>query len=157
MYGTATLSYANKVFLDVTGRNDWSSTPPPATTLFYPSVSTSFILSDLFRLPEQISFAKLRASWAQVGNDTAPIKQPNITNTFAFPGSASVSSTLYNARFKPEISNSIEVGLDWRMFKQRFGLDLAFYNNITRNQILDVPMDQTTGYTKATMNSGESA
>ena len=156
VYGTATLSYANKIFLDVTGRNDWSSTLPSGNnSFFYPSVSTSFILSDLFRLPEQISFAKLRASWAQVGNDTAPYKTAKYYNTSAFPGSASVSSTLYNARFKPEISNSIEVGLDWRMFKQRFGLDLAFYNNITRNQILDVPMDQTTGYTKATMNSGK--
>lgn len=156
VYGTATLSYANKIFLDVTGRNDWSSTLPSGNnSFFYPSVSTSFILSDLLRLPEQISFAKLRASWAQVGNDTAPYKTAKYYNTSAFPGSASVSSTLYNARFKPEISNSIEVGLDWRMFKQRFGLDLAFYNNITRNQILDVPMDQTTGYTKATMNSGK--
>lgn len=156
VYGTATLSYANKIFLDVTGRNDWSSTLPSGNnSFFYPSVSTSFILSDLFRLPEQISFAKLRASWAQVGNDTAPYKTAKYYNTSAFPGSASVSSTLYNARFKPEISNSIEVGLDWRMFKQRFGLDLAFYNNITRNQILDVPMDQTTGYTQATMNSGK--
>ena len=144
VYGTATLSYANKIFLDVTGRNDWSSTLPSGNnSFFYPSVSTSFILSDLFRLPEQISFAKLRASWAQVGNDTDPYKTAKYYNTSAFPGSASVSSTLYNARFKPEISNSIEVGLDWRMFKQRFGLDLAFYNNITRNQILDVPMDQT--------------
>ncbi len=156
VYGTATLSYANKIFLDVTGRNDWSSTLPSGNnSFFYPSVSTSFILSDLLRLPEQISFAKLRASWAQVGNDTAPYKTAKYYNTSAFPGSASVSPTLYNARFKPEISNSIEVGLDWRMFKQRFGLDLAFYNNITRNQILDVPMDQTTGYTKATMNSGK--
>ena len=156
VYGTATLSYANKIFLDVTGRNDWSSTLPSGNnSFFYPSVSTSFILSDLLRLPEQISFAKLRASWAQVGHDTAPYKTAKYYNTSAFPGSASVSSTLYNARFKPEISNSIEVGLDWRMFKQRFGLDLAFYNNITRNQILDVPMDQTTGYTKATMNSGK--
>lgn len=156
VYGTATLSYANKIFLDVTGRNDWSSTLPSGNnSFFYPSVSTSFILSDLFRLPEQISFAKLRASWAQVGNDTDPYKTAKYYNTSAFPGSASVSPTLYNARFKPEISNSIEVGLDWRMFKQRFGLDLAFYNNITRNQILDVPMDQTTGYTKATMNSGK--
>lgn len=156
VYGTATLSYANKIFLDVTGRNDWSSTLPSGNnSFFYPSVSTSFILSDLLRLPEQISFAKLRTSWAQVGNDTDPYKTAKYYNTSAFPGSASVSPTLYNARFKPEISNSIEVGLDWRMFKQRFGLDLAFYNNITRNQILDVPMDQTTGYTKATMNSGK--
>ena len=156
VYGTATLSYANKIFLDVTGRNDWSSTLPSGNnSFFYPSVSTSFILSDLLRLPEQISFAKLRASWAQVGNDTDPYKTAKYYNTSAFPGSASVSPTLYNARFKPEISNSIEVGLDWRMFKQRFGLDLAFYNNITRNQILDGPMDQTTGYTKSTMNSGK--
>ena len=79
VYGTATLSYANKIFLDVTGRNDWSSTLPSGNnSFFYPSVSTSFILSDLLRLPEQISFAKLRASWAQVEMIPIPIKQPNI-------------------------------------------------------------------------------
>ena len=111
VYGTATLSYANKIFLDVTGRNDWSSTLPSGNnSFFYPSVSTSFILSDLLRLPEQISFAKLRASWAQVGNDTAPYKTAKYYNTSAFPGSASVSSTLYNARFKPGCSSSVS---DW--------------------------------------------
>lgn len=156
VYGTATLSYENKIFLDVTGRNDWSSTLPSYNnSFFYPSVSTSFVLSDLFKLPKEVSFAKLRLSWAQVGNDTDPYKTAKYYNTSKFPGSASVSSTLYNANFKPEISNSVEVGLDVRMFKQRLGVDLAFYNNITRNQISDVPMDQTTGYTQATMNSGK--
>ena len=156
VYGTATLSYENKIFLDITGRNDWSSTLPSYNnSFFYPSVSTSFVLSDLFKLPKEVSFAKLRLSWAQVGNDTDPYKTAKYYNTSKFPGSASVSSTLYNANFKPEISNSVEVGLDVRMFKQRLGVDLAFYNNITRNQILDVPMDQTTGYTQVTMNSGK--
>ena len=156
VYGTATLSYANKIFLDVTGRNDWSSTLPKSNnSFFYPSVSTSFVLTDLFRLPKQISFAKLRASWAQVGNDTEPYKTAKYYDTSKFPGSASVSTTLFNANFKPEISNSVEIGLDWRMFDHRLGIDLAFYNNLTRNQILDVPMDQTTGYTQMTMNSGK--
>ena len=156
VYAAATLSYDNKIFLDVTGRNDWSSTlPAKNNSFFYPSVSSSFILNELLSVPKVVSFAKLRASFAQVGNDTEPYKTAKYYGTSEFPGSASVPTTLHNVDFKPEIQQSFEVGLDYRMFKNRVGIDVAFYNNITRNQILDVPLDPTTGYTKATMNAGK--
>jgi TonB-linked SusC/RagA family outer membrane protein len=155
VYGLASVSYQNKYFLDITGRNDWSSTLPiQNNSFFYPSVNTSFVLSDIFRMPRIISFAKLRLSAAQVGNDTDPYKTRKYYGTSEFASSGSVPSVLPNADFKPEISTSYEGGLDFRLLKSRIGLDLTFYNNTTRNQILEVPLDPTTGYTSAILNSG---
>src|SRR5690606_38493473 len=75
LYGLVNFSWKELIFLDVTGRNDWSSTLPEQNrSYFYPSVSTSYILSDIFRLPTAISFAKARLSWAQVGTDTYPYR-----------------------------------------------------------------------------------
>lgn len=155
LYFTTNFSYENKIFLDITGRNDWSSTLPAKNrSFFYPSVSTSFVLSDMMELPSTISFFKARASWAQVGNDTEPYKTSAYYTTGEFPGSVTVASTLFNTDFKPEISTNYEAGIDFRMFKNRLAIDLAYYYNQTKNQILDAPMDPTTGYTRATINSG---
>ena len=155
LYFTANFSYKDKLFLDVTGRNDWSSTLPKSNrSFFYPSVSVSAVMNEWFTLPEQISLLKVRGSLAQVGNDTDPYKTSPYYGTSDFPGSAIVSSTLYNQDFKPEISTNYETGFDFRMFHNRIGLDFTFYYNRTKNQILDAPMDPTTGYSKATINSG---
>lgn len=155
LYFAANFAYKNKVFVDVTGRNDWSSTLPKENcSFFYPSVSTSVLLNELVELPKQISLLKVRASLAQVGNDADPYKTSAYYNTGNFPGSVEVATTLYNKDFKPEISTNYETGLDLRMFKNRLGLDFSFYYNRTKNQILDAPMDPTTGYSRATINSG---
>jgi TonB-linked SusC/RagA family outer membrane protein len=155
VYGLASFSYQGKYFIDVTGRNDWSSTLPLVNnSFFYPSVNTSFILSDIFKLPAQISFAKARFSIAQVGNDTDPYKTSKYYGTSEFPSSGSVPTTLPNANLKPEISTSKEAGMDIRLFKSRLNFDITLYHNITRNQILDVPLDPTTGYTRAVLNAG---
>lgn len=155
LYFTANFSYQNKLFVDITGRNDWSSTLPKQNrSFFYPSVSSSVLVNELTKLPEQISMLKIRASWAQVGNDTEPYKTAAYYSTSEFSGSLQMPSTLYNASFKPEISTNYETGIDFRMFKNRLGLDFTFYYNQTKNQILDAPMDATTGYTRATINSG---
>ena len=136
VYFSANFNWKNLLFLDVTGRNDWSSTlPKDNRSFFYPSVSASASMTDIFKLPEQISFFKLRASWAQVGNDTDPYSTMKYYETSNFPGSAVNPSTLYNTDFKPEISTSFEVGTDFRMFNNRLGLDLTFYQNVTKNQI----------------------
>ncbi|MCU0384969.1 MAG: SusC/RagA family TonB-linked outer membrane protein [Flavihumibacter sp.] len=156
LYALASINYQSKIFIDVTGRNDWSSTlPKQNNSFFYPSVSSSFILSELISLPTVISFAKLRLSAAQVGNDTDPYKTRKYYGTSEFPSSASVPTTLHNVNFKPEISNSVETGLDLRFFKGRLGIDLTYYNNITRNQILEAPLDPTTGYSRAVLNGGK--
>lgn len=155
IYGTASFSYKNRVFVDVTGRNDWSSTLPiQNNSFFYPSINTSLILSEVFELPRKISFAKLRFSVAQVGNDTDPYKTSKYYGISDFPSSASVPTILHNVNFKPEISTNYEAGLDLRLFKNRLNLDLTVYSNVTRNQILDVPLDPTTGYSRAVLNAG---
>lgn len=154
VYGLAQLSYNEKIFIDVTGRNDWSSTLPYSNnSFFYPSVSSSFLLNDLLKLPQAISFSKFRASWAQVGNDTRPYQTDKYydriySNSFTNP------NTLYNPNLKPEITTSYEVGLDVRLFKNRLGFDVATYNNNSRNQILAIPLDPVTGYSSALVNAG---
>jgi TonB-linked SusC/RagA family outer membrane protein len=153
-YATTQVAYDEKVFLDLTGRNDWSSTLPFVNnSFFYPSVSASFLLHELFQVPASISFAKIRASWAQVGNDTRPYQTSRYYdriygNNFTNP------STLFNANLKPEITASYEVGLDVRLWKNRLGLDIAAYDNKSRNQILAVPLDPTSGFSNALINAG---
>ncbi len=156
VYALASLAYKDRIFVDLTGRNDWSSTLPVANNSFYyPSVSSSFILNEIFRLPSQITFAKLRLSAAQVGNDTDPYKTSKYYGTSEFPASGSVATTLHNVNFKPEITTSYEAGLAYNLFGNRVGMDLTYYHNLTKNQILDVPLDPTTGYSRAVLNSGK--
>jgi TonB-linked SusC/RagA family outer membrane protein len=154
VYGSTQWSYLERIFLDVTARNDWSSTLPyKSNSFFYPSVSTSFLLTDLFHLPTQVSFAKMRLSWAQVGNDTRPYQTAKYYNTI-YGNSFTNSSTLYNPSLKPEITSSYEAGLDLRLFKNRLSFDLAIYKNNSRNQIIAIPLDPTSGYSNALINAG---
>lgn len=156
LYGLAAFGYKNKYFLDFTARNDWSSTLPSDNwSFFYPSVNASFILSDIFKLPTAISFAKLRLSAAEAGNDTDPYQTQKYYGASEFASSGSVEAVLYNAALKPEITTSYEGGLDLRFLKNRFGIDFTFYNSVTRNQIVQVPMNWSTGYSAAFLNSGE--
>ncbi|MGN6402301.1 MAG: SusC/RagA family TonB-linked outer membrane protein [Flavisolibacter sp.] len=156
VYGLAAFSYKNKYFIDFTARNDWSSTLPRSNwSFFYPSVNTSFVLSDIFTLPRAISFAKLRFSAAQAGNDTDPYQTSLYYGISEFPSSASINTTLYNGNLTPEISTNFEGGLDMRFLRNRIGLDVTVYNNTTKNQIVRVPLDRTTGYTYAILNSGK--
>jgi TonB-linked SusC/RagA family outer membrane protein len=154
VYIASQFSFDEKIFLDITGRNDWSSTLPfKNNSFFYPSASTSFLLNEIFSLPEQISFAKFRASWAQVGNDTRPYQTARYYdkiygNNFTNP------STLFNADLKPEITSSYEFGIDLRILKNRLGFDIATYNNNSRNQILAVPLDPTSGFVNGLINAG---
>ncbi|WP_207426600.1 SusC/RagA family TonB-linked outer membrane protein [Pedobacter sp. SYSU D00535] len=155
VYGIASFDYKSKIFLDLTGRNDWSSTlPVNNNSFFYPSASASFILNELIRLPEQVSYAKLRLSAAQAGNDTDAYKTSKYYGISDFPSSAVAPTTLHNADFKPELTTSYEGGLELNLFGNRLGADITLYENTTENQILDVPLDPTTGYTRAVLNAG---
>ncbi|WP_375444859.1 SusC/RagA family TonB-linked outer membrane protein [uncultured Fibrella sp.] len=154
LYAAAQLSLDEKIFVDVTGRNDWSSTLPfQNNSFFYPSVSTSFLLNELLTLPKAVSFAKIRGSWAQVGNDTRPYQTTKYYDSI-YGNSFTNSGTLFNADLKPEITSSFEVGLDVRLFQNRIGLDVALYDNRSRNQILAVPLDPVSGYSNALINAG---
>ncbi len=154
VYGVGQVSFDEKIFIDITGRNDWSSTLPFANnSFFYPSVSSSFLLNELFAMPQAVSFAKVRASWAQVGNDTRSYQTARYYDR-VFSNSFTNSATLFNADLKPEITASYEFGLDLRLFKSRLGLDVAYYNNNSRNQILAIPLDPVSGYSNALINAG---
>ena len=159
LYAFANIAYKNYLFLDVTGRTDWSSTlPKDNNSFFYPSVGLSAILSDMFELPEAISFAKLRAGWASVGNGTTP---NNIASTYsfreAFNGTPRVEAyrILKNANLKPERTNSIELGADLRFLKGRIGLDVAVYKSNTKDQILTLPVSSTSGVDAQVINAGK--
>ncbi len=155
LYFTAGASYKDRIFLDVTGRNDWSSTLPAQNrSFFYPSVSLSTLVDEFVALPSAIDMFKVRLSYASVGNDTSPYKTSAYYNTSDFVGSATVQTNLYNTDFKPEISTSYEVGTDIRLFKNRLGVDFTYYYNETKNQILSAGLDSTTGYSSATVNAG---
>tara|TARA_Y100000780_G_scaffold232503_1_gene264867 strand:+ start:93776 stop:96937 length:3162 start_codon:yes stop_codon:yes gene_type:complete len=162
-YGLAKIGYKDFLFLDVTGRNDWSSalaTPFSVdnTSFFYPSVSSSFIVSKVVNLPEVISFAKLRASWAQVGNDTDPYQTTGafVAQTpFNGQPTFSNSNTIANADLVPELTSSFEVGADLRFFNDQLRFDVSFYNALTKDQIISLPIGISSGYTQQVVNGGE--
>lgn len=162
LYGIAKLGYKDYLFVDITGRNDWSSalaTPfsVDGTSFFYPSISSSFVLSNVTELPENISFAKLRASFAQVGNDTNPFQTSGaFVSQTPFNGQPTFSDQDFipNANLKPEITSSFEVGADLRFFKDRLNLDFTYYNANTRDQIISLPIPISSGYNQQVVNGG---
>ncbi|MDO5979024.1 SusC/RagA family TonB-linked outer membrane protein [Flavivirga spongiicola] len=159
LYGFARFAYDDKLFLDITGRNDWSSTlPTDNNSYFYPSATLSAIVSDLVELPDFVSFAKFRAAYAEVGNDTDPYKLSSFyTNETPFGDNPVLteSSLIPNANLKPEITSSYEFGLDVRLFSGRVNLDATYYSGITKNQIIPISTDIASGYTSKLINAGE--
>lgn len=162
VFGNASVGYKSMVYVDVTGRNDWSSTLPSSNrSYFYPSVSLSGILSEMVRLPEVVDYLKVRGSWAKVGNDTSPYKLDYVYSSFSsmVNGGSVLEMKLpdtYPLRdLKPEETNSYEVGFDIRLFKNRFGIDFTYYNSSTVNQILSINIPATSGYTSKIINAGK--
>ncbi len=162
-YGLAKFGYKDFLFLDITGRNDWSSalaTPFSVdnASFFYPSVSSSFILSNVMDLPKAISFAKLRASWAQVGNDTDPYQTSGafVART-PYNGQPTFSEQeiIANPNLKPEQTSSFEVGADVRFFGDRLNFDVSYYNAVTKDQIISLPIGISSGYTQQVVNGGK--
>ena len=161
-YAFAKAGYKNFLYLEATARNDWSSalaTPFSAanTSFFYPSVSTSFILSNVVDLPSAIDFAKIRASYAQVGNDTNPyqtqgtfISQTNVNSQPTF----SNQDFIPNQNLRPELTSSVELGFDIRFLKQRLNLDFTYYNALTKDQILSLPIGIASGFSQQVVNAG---
>ncbi len=170
LYGSAQLGYKNILYLDLTARNDWSSalTLPTAikaagigtqnNSYFYSSAALSAVISDMVQLPEFLSFAKLRASAAQVGNDTDAFTFTQAYNPSDPFGSTQVygeTDRLANFSLKPEISTSYEGGFDVRFFGNRLGLDFTYYQTLTKNQILNIPLSITSGFNSLSINAGE--
>ncbi len=163
LYGIAKFGYKNYLYLDITGRNDWSSslaTPfsVDGTSFFYPSLSTSFILSNYTELPEVFSFAKLRASVAQVGNDTDPYQTSGAfvsQTTYNSQPTFSNQDFIPNANLKPESTTSYEIGADVRFFKDRLNVDFTYYNATTVDQIISLPIAISSGYNQQVINGGK--
>jgi TonB-linked SusC/RagA family outer membrane protein len=159
LYGFATLGYKNYLFLDLTARNDWSSTlPKNSWSYFYPSAGLTWVVTDMLKssLPGWLTFGKLRASIAQVGNDTGPY-QLNPTFNFYTGGAngyASRGGTKPAADLKPEITTSKELGADIRFFQNRFGFDLTWYKSNSKNQLLSVSLPIASGYSSKFINAG---
>ena len=160
-------SYKNQLFLDVTGRNDWSSTLVYTNktgnySYFYPSISGSWLIHETFhdQLPSWITFAKMRMSWAQVGNDTDPyyinsgykLESTQFGSNYAY--TLSLPETIKSGKLKPERKNAWEIGLDWRFFNNRFGIDATYYKENTKDQIMEISLNQYSGLRSQLINAG---
>lgn len=159
LYGFANISYKSMLYMDVTARNDWSSTLPlDNNSYFYPSFTLSALMNRIFQLPGQISFWKIRGNWAKVGNDTGPYQlQDAYYWGTGEGGTATITQggTKANPDLKPELTAAWEAGTDIRFFKNRLMLDLTYYNSLTSNQILRVEVSPTTGYNYILKNAGK--
>ncbi len=159
VYGEVRASWKNMLYLTVTGRNDWTSTlPTDNRSYFYPSVSGSFVFTELLPENNVLTFGKVRGSWAEVGKDT----DPYTTNTSMW------SIQVINGNFigignsweaghrflKPEKQRAWEVGAELKFFNGRFGIDYTYYQSETHNQIATPRLAQSTGYILFAMNSG---
>ncbi|MDR6516604.1 SusC/RagA family TonB-linked outer membrane protein [Chryseobacterium camelliae] len=156
-YGLVNISYKNKVFLDLTARNDWSSTLPKENrSYFYPSAATSVILSDIFNLSSNnFNYWKLRASWSRVGNDTNPYMLLKYYNNSNFNGSVESPSLYPNPNLKPEMLTNMEAGMDFSIIKNRISYSITAYQNNNKNQIIRIPALWETGYSSRVINAGE--
>jgi len=170
LYGQLTLGYRDFLFLDLTGRNDWSSTlPEENNSFFYPSASASFVFTELMSgsVSEILSYGKLRASVAQVGNDANPFllnnyyARPEIdggfgTTTFPFNGVPGLTrfGRIGNPDLKPEITTAFEVGTELNFWNNRFYVDFSYYQNRSKDQILTIPIAESSGFTSKVINGG---
>lgn len=161
LFGTANFSWKDAIFLDLTARNDWSSTlPANARSYFYPSASLSAVLTELLDIKGNVlSFGKVRASYAQVGNDATPYQ---LQQTFLAKGSwngtipkFSENIEIANSNLKPEITTGLELGADLRFFRGKIGLDVTYYDQTTKDQILGVEISKASGYNTRILNAGK--
>ena len=161
----ASASWKNQVFVDITGRNDWSSALVYTNeegnySYFYPSINGSWLVSETFKFPDWISFGKIRASWAQVGNDTDPyLINPGYSLSKWAKGDGyiyglSTPSTAYDPSIKPERKNAWEIGLDWRFFNSRLNLDATYYKENTKDQIMEIKVPWVSGINSQFINAG---
>lgn len=158
-YGIVSLGWRDMLYLDITGRNDWSSTLAKGNnSYFYPSVSASVLLDQVFKFSDKapwINMLKVRGSWANVGNDTDPYSIYDYYANSGYSSSYLLPNNLSNYNIKPENIASWEVGLEAKLFQNRWTFDVAYYNSTTTDQIIPVPVDEITGAKYQIINAGE--
>ncbi|MDU1903530.1 MAG: SusC/RagA family TonB-linked outer membrane protein [Dysgonomonas sp.] len=157
LFGNATLGYKSMAYLDITLRNDWSSTLPKKNNSYlYPSFTGSFLFSEILK-KDWLDLGKIRLGWAKVGNDTDPY---NILDVYTFETSFDGDHAYYknvskkNENLKPESTYSYEFGLELAFLDNRLGLDFTYYNSETKDQILPLSLSGATGYTSMFVNGG---
>lgn len=159
-YGDLAIGFKNFLFLNVTGRNDWSSSLAPGNnSFFYPSVSVSYVFSDHFSLPELFTYAKLRGSWAEIGKDTDPYEINTYYNSSVITSTSQVIWTRGDSKgdinLKPERTQTLELGAELRVLDNRLGLDFTWYKLNSRDQIIPVAVSPTSGFGSVIINAGE--
>ncbi|MEH6304325.1 SusC/RagA family TonB-linked outer membrane protein [Olivibacter sp. CPCC 100613] len=160
LFSSAQVGFRNYAFLNLTARNDWSSTLPiDNLSYFYPSVNASIVLSEAFNLQSDIlSYWKLRGGWSKVGKDTDPY---NLIDSYIFSApyadspQLSVNDIKKNPDLKPETTTSTEIGTELSLFNSRLRLDVSLYDINSVNQILSVDVSPSTGYKKQLVNAGK--
>jgi outer membrane receptor protein involved in Fe transport len=161
VFASAQVAFREYLSLDLTARNDWSSTLPSNNrSFFYPSASLSYIFSDFMNsidkpLPKWVTFSKLRLSWAQVGKDPEPYNLYN-TQLYSFSNGvrqSAVQTIKMNNNLKPEIKTSYEIGLDMKFLQNRLGFDFTYYYNSTKNQAMLV--DASSPWSQQWVNAGK--
>lgn len=157
VFAMANLSWNYTLFLDITARNDWSSTLPSSNrSYFYPSTSLSFLVNEVFNMGK-VDMLKLRGGWAQVGNDTGPYRLNAVYGDAGQWGDAtrlSKSSGLLAPNLLPELATSIEVGVDLKMFSSRLRFEGTYYTVDNENQILGIPLAASSGFSGVQINAG---
>ena len=157
VYGMASFGYKGTAFVEVTGRNDWFSTV--STSIFYPSVTASYVFSNSFKnLPSWFTYGKLRAGWAQVGNDASAYvlkTYPSVYQPFKGAQYYLVPTEKKNPELRPEIKETKEAGIDLQFFNGRLSLGFSYYDILSKDLILSMPVDAANGYTYKKVNSGE--
>jgi hypothetical protein len=151
VYGLANMGWRNMLYLDLTARNDWSSTLPVENqSYFYPSASLSFLLNEVFDFGRNVNMIKLRGGWAQVGNDTSPYSLVSVYGNSGQWGDAirlNKPGTILTPDLKPEQATSREIGVDIRVLNNRLRFDGTYYFVENRNQILgNIPLAASSGF-----------
>ncbi|MDR1343796.1 MAG: SusC/RagA family TonB-linked outer membrane protein [Tannerellaceae bacterium] len=161
VYATAGLDFYDAVFLNATARNDWSSTLPASNrSYFYPSVSLSTMVSEYIRMPRAVDFLKLYGSWAQVSSDLDPYSIYSAYNkgvTYGSIPSVGYPAGIVNTNIKPEMSTSYELGLSTALFKNKLSLELVYYRIKDENQIIDLNLSESSGFSSRKVNGNEYA
>jgi TonB-linked SusC/RagA family outer membrane protein len=154
LYATATLGFKNYIYLDATARNDWSSALPKANqSYFYPSVGLSAIISDMVKMPDWVTYGKVRITYASSGFGGTEYLDRNY---FAVgSGGAILTPSIQSlGNYRPEITHSFETGLDWRFFHNRFGFNLTYYDTKTKDQLLLIGIPSATLFSQKYINAG---
>ena len=160
LYSSLKLSYDETVYLELTGRNDWSSTlPVESRSFFYPSASLGYVFTEHLNPGDVLDYGKLRVSLAQVGKDTDPYRT---SRTFGAPGifplngqtGFTLSRDLGSVDLVPERTTSFEIGTDLRFLDSRVRADVTYYNATSRDQIIQVPISNATGFDTFVLNAG---